>query len=68
MRLESVNPTAPARAPMGFGVSQSSAACVPETTIPTVIVNRLRERFGVSEPHALTILRLAKLGPMEGRD
>lgn len=52
----------------GLAKVPSVAGSFRENTIPTVIVNRLRQRFGVSEPHALTILRLASLGPKEGRD
>lgn len=68
MLLKAANPTTPCRAFIGFGVSQSSAACGSENTIPTVLVNRLQRRFGLSELHALTVLRLASLGPKEGRD
>jgi hypothetical protein len=39
-----------------------------EDTIPAILVNRLQRRFGLSEVHALTVLRLAKLGPEEGRN
>lgn len=38
-----------------------------EDNIPTIIVNRLQRRFGLSELHALTVLRLANLGPKEGQ-
>jgi hypothetical protein len=68
MHLKATNPTTPARALIGFGVSQSSAACGSENTIPTILVNRLRQRFGLSELHAVTVLRLASLGPQEGRN
>lgn len=38
-----------------------------EDTIPVIIVNRLRLRFGVTAPHAATIAQLAELGPREAR-
>lgn len=45
----------------------SLAGSFREDNIPSVIVNRLQRRFGLSELHALTVLRLASLGPKEGR-
>jgi hypothetical protein len=67
MHLEKLNPTAPARALMGFGVSQSSAACGPEYSISAAVVQKLQRAYRVSEYHAATIARLASLGPQEGR-
>lgn len=54
----------------GAGLAKASflAGMPCEDTIPAVLVNRLRQRFGLSELHALTVLRLASLGPKEGRD
>lgn len=67
MGLQKLNPTAPARASMGFGVAQSSAACGPEYNTSAVVVQKLQRLFRVSAPHAATIARLACLGPEEGR-
>lgn len=67
MHLQSMNPTAPGRASMGFGSPLSPTASTPENSIPAVLVNRLRQRFGLSEMHARTVLRLASIGPEEGR-
>ena len=66
MQLQKLNPTAPARASMGFGVSQSSAACAPEYSTSIAIVQKLQRAYRVSEVHAATIARLANLGPREG--
>ena len=64
MQLHTANPA------LGTGLAKASslAGTLSENTIPTVIVNRLQRRFGLSELHALTVLRLASLGPKEGRD
>lgn len=67
MQLQTMNPEAPGKATKGFGSLVSSAATGPENSIPTILVNRLQRRFGLSELHALTVLRLASLGPEEGR-
>lgn len=67
MHLEKLNPTAPARASMGFGVTQSSAACAPEYSTSAAVVQKLQRIYRVSELHAVTIARLASLGPREGR-
>lgn len=67
MHLETMNPTAPGRASMGFGRSLSPTASTSENSIPAILVNRLRQRFGLSELHAATVLRLASIGPQEGR-
>lgn len=65
MQLHTANP-----APSGTGLAKgfSLAGTPSENTIPSVIVNRLQRRFGLSEQHALTVLRLASLGPQEGRN
>jgi hypothetical protein len=52
----------------GLAKASFLAGMPSEDTIPAVIVNRLQRRFGLSELHALTVLRLASLGPKEGRD
>jgi hypothetical protein len=53
----------------GAGLAKASflAGKPSEDNIPTIIVNRLQRRFGLSELHALTVLRLANLGPKEGQ-
>jgi hypothetical protein len=67
MHLETMNPTAPGKATMGFGVSQSSAACEPQYSISAAVVHKLQRTYRVSELHALTIAHLASIGPKEGR-
>lgn len=67
MGLQKLNPAAPARALAGLGTSIGSAAIDPENTIPAIIVNRIRARFGVTEPHAAVIAQLAEFGPREVR-
>lgn len=67
MQLKTANPTTPARAFIGFGVSQSSAACSPEYNTTAVAVQKFQRNFRISELHALTVLRLAGLGPREAR-
>jgi len=52
----------------GLAKASSLAGSDRENTIPSIIVNRLCRRFGLSQPHALTVLRLANLGPQEGRN
>lgn len=54
----------------GAGLAKASflAGMSREDTIPSILVNRLQRRFGLSELHAQTVLRLASLGPKEGRD
>ena len=66
MHLESMRPAARQRE-TGLGGIACLAASTSENSIPTVLVNRLQRRFGLSELHALTVLRLASLGPKEGR-
>lgn len=65
MHLNEMRPAARGRE-TGLGIA-CLAASVSESTIPTIIVNRLQRRFGLSELHALTVLRLANLGPKEGQ-
>lgn len=67
MQLESMNPTAPGRAAMGFGNSLSAAASNPEYNISAAVVQKLQRAYRVSELHAQTIARLALIGPKEGR-
>ncbi len=67
MHLEKMNPATPARAFTGFGSLHSSAACNPELSTLTFIINRLQRQFAISEAHAATIAHLAGLGPMEAR-
>lgn len=54
----------------GAGLAKASflAGMPSEDTIPAILVNRLRQRFGLSETHAATVLRLASIGPQEGRN
>lgn len=52
---------------VGLAKASFLAGMPREDSIPSVIVNRLQRRFGLSELHALTVLRLASLGPREGR-
>ena len=52
----------------GLGGIACVAASTTEFTIHTVLVNKLQRRLGLTELHALTVLRLASLGPKEGRD
>lgn len=54
----------------GAGLAKASflAGMPSEDTTRTVFVNRLQRRLGLSELHALTVLRLASIGPKEGRD
>lgn len=54
----------------GAGLAKASflAGMPSEDTIPNILVNRLRQRFGLSEMHAATVLRLASIGPQEGRN
>lgn len=65
MQLQTANPAPLGSAGLANGFS--SAGTPRDNTIPNIVVNRLRQRFGLSELHALTVLRLAKLGPEEGR-
>jgi hypothetical protein len=53
----------------GAGLVKASflAGMPSEDTIPAILVNRLQRRFGISELHAATVLRLASIGPQEGR-
>ena len=67
MQLQTTNPATPARALTGSGTRISSAAIYPEHTTSFVIINRLRQRFGVTESVAALIASLAALGPEEGR-
>jgi hypothetical protein len=55
MQLETMNPTTPGRAVIGFGVSQSSAACVPEHITISLALKQIRQRVSVSEAVALLI-------------
>ncbi|HEV7339953.1 MAG TPA: hypothetical protein VGO06_28555 [Bosea sp. (in: a-proteobacteria)] len=52
---------------VGLAKSSFLAGMPSEDITPSIIVNRLQHRFGISELHALTVLRLASLGPKEGR-
>lgn len=52
----------------GLAKASFLAGMPSEDNIPSVIVNRLQRRFGLSGLHAATVLRLASLGPKEGRD
>lgn len=67
MHLNEMRPAARGRE-TGLGGIACLAASTSESTIHTVLVNRLQRRLGLSELHALTVLRLASIGPKEGRD
>lgn len=67
MHLESMNPTAPGRASMGFGSTLSPTASTSEYSISAAVVQKLQRTYRVSELHAQTIARLASIGPKEGR-
>ncbi|WP_374679331.1 hypothetical protein [Bosea sp. 47.2.35] len=66
MHLETMRPAARQRE-TGLGGIACLAASTLENNISTVLVNRLRHRFGLSELHAAEVLRLASIGPKEGR-
>ncbi|PZN97775.1 MAG: hypothetical protein DCF30_15850 [Hyphomicrobiales bacterium] len=61
MHLEKMNPTTPARAFIGFGVSQSYAACDLEHITISLALKQIRERVAVSEPVALIMAQHAGL-------
>lgn len=64
MHLEKLNPAAPARALAGSELQSWAATHSDLTTLP-LIINRLQRRYAISAPHAVTIARLAGLGPKE---
>lgn len=61
------NPKVPCRAAKGSGTSISSPAINPENSTPALAINRLRARFGLSEPVAALVAHLAGLGPQAVR-
>ncbi|MGW9331580.1 hypothetical protein [Bosea sp. NPDC055594] len=64
MHVENVKPAAPAMALAGSELQSWAATHSDHSTLP-LIINRLRQQFAISAPHALTIARLAGLGPKE---
>lgn len=64
MHVENVKPAAPGRALAGSELQSWAATHSDHNTLP-LIINRLRQQFAISAPHALTIARLAGLGPKE---
>jgi hypothetical protein len=64
MHLENVKPAAPGRALAGSELQSWAATHSDLTTLP-LIINRLQRRYAISAPHAVTIARLAGLGPKE---
>lgn len=51
----------------GLGILPCVAAGQPEHNPTVIVIQRLRRRFGLSEPHAGTIAHLAALGGKDGR-
>jgi hypothetical protein len=66
MQLEMIDPARRGDAATGSG-RNSLAAILPEYHTPALIINRLRSRFGFTEPVAALIASLASIGPKEGR-
>lgn len=52
---------------VGLAKASFLAGMPSEYNTPAIIVQRLQRLYRVSEHHAVTIARLASLGPQEGR-
>lgn len=65
MSKEKTNPVAGVSA--GLGNALSLAGSIPENNTPSLAINRLRARFGFSEPVAALVAHLAGFGQMEAR-